>query len=230
MSVTESKLKNGILTLKGVDGSGAAVTVTASCQAQAASIRPGRSDDKAESLEVLCGDVLQGSGSSQPADNLVLSAIQDWSKTDGFSAFTWTNRDKTVHFEFTPAGADPANKWTGDCTVVLPQEVGGSVNQRLTADLEWPITSLTPPTGFGAGYGSKAPTGLAAPTGGGKEWTLVPTGAAKPANLAALKADPVIGDSGTAKPAAAFGAGEFITLGDGTKANFTTVWVAGVHA
>jgi hypothetical protein len=48
------------------------------------------------------------------------------------------------------------------------------------------------------------------------------------ANLAALKAHATIGDSGTAKPTAAFTEGQYVKLADGSKASWDgTAWVAG---
>ena len=70
-------------------------------------------------------------------------------------------------------------------------------------------------------------TGVTAGTPG----TFAPTGATLPATLAALKADAVVGDSGTAKPAQAWTTGQYIVLGDNSEANWNgTVWVQGRHA
>lgn len=233
MSVVESKLHRGRLTLTAGAGASAS-TIEVACQATAVSIVPGKEDSgNGDSIEVLCGDVLTGAASSKPADTLNISAIQDWSAVaaSSFSAFTWAHRGETVQFSWQPT-ADAATKWEGTIVIDVPATVGGTVGERLTADLSYPVASLTKvPTGFGTGYGAPAITGLTAPAGGAKEWHVAPAGAALPADLAALKAHAVIGDTGTAKPGAAFGAGEFITLGDGSKANFSgSAWVAGAHA
>lgn len=50
----------------------------------------------------------------------------------------------------------------------------------------------------------------------------------RPENLAVLKADPEVGDSGTNKPGAAWTAGQYVVLGNGTEANWNgTAWVTG---
>jgi hypothetical protein len=62
----------------------------------------------------------------------------------------------------------------------------------------------------------------------GIQGTLAPANATVPANLAALKADPVIGDSGTSKPGAAWTTGQYIDLADASKAHWSgTAWVVG---
>lgn len=233
MSVVESKLHRGRLTLTAGTGPGASV-VEVACQATSVSIVGGKEDTgNADSIEVLCGDVLTGASNSKPADTLNITAIQDWdaAAAKSFSAFTWAHRGETVKFSWQPT-ADAATTWEGTIVIDVPATIGGTVNERLTNDLSYPVASLTKvPTGFGTGYGAPAITGVTAPTGGAKEWHVAPAGAGLPADLAALKAHAVIGDSGTAKPSAAFGAGEFLTLGDGSKANFSgTAWAAGAHA
>lgn len=67
-------------------------------------------------------------------------------------------------------------------------------------------------------------TGVVAGTPG----TWQPANAAIPANLAALKADPTVGDSGTNKPTIAWTTGEYVNLADSTKAHWDAVaWVIG---
>jgi hypothetical protein len=52
-----------------------------------------------------------------------------------------------------------------------------------------------------------------------------------PANLAALKANPTVGDSGSIVPTGAFTTGQYVTLGDGSKASWDgAAWVAGAAA
>jgi hypothetical protein len=49
-----------------------------------------------------------------------------------------------------------------------------------------------------------------------------------PANLAALQADPIIGNAGTSKPGAAWTVGQYVDLGDASDASWNgTAWVAG---
>ena len=52
-----------------------------------------------------------------------------------------------------------------------------------------------------------------------------------PANLTALKADPEHGDSGTAKPTADFTNGQYVKLGDNSKANWAgSAWTVGARS
>lgn len=82
-----------------------------------------------------------------------------------------------------------------------------------------PAIALPPPI---------AVTGVTAGTPG----AFQPSGAAVPADLAALKADPVVGDAGTAKPAATpWTTGQYVDLGDASKASWDgTAWIAGIAA
>jgi hypothetical protein len=62
----------------------------------------------------------------------------------------------------------------------------------------------------------------------GMPGSFQPANAVPPADLAALKADPVVGDAGSAMPGPAWGGGEWVQLGDGSHAHWDgTMWVAG---
>jgi hypothetical protein len=70
-------------------------------------------------------------------------------------------------------------------------------------------------------------TGVTAGTPG----AFQPAGATIPADLADLKADPAVGDTGTAKPSTAWTAGQYVNLGDASKASWDgTAWIAGPAA
>lgn len=74
------------------------------------------------------------------------------------------------------------------------------------------------------------PTGPASPTSvtAGTPGSFTPSGTA-PDDLAALKADPVVGDAGSSKPGAAWTTGQYIVLGDSSQAHWNgTAWVTGV--
>lgn len=82
-----------------------------------------------------------------------------------------------------------------------------------------------------AAFTAPAITGLTAPTGTALAWTATPDRSVPPADLATLKADGVIGDSGTAKPAAKFTTGQYYVLLDGSRVSYDgTAWVAGAAA
>jgi hypothetical protein len=85
-----------------------------------------------------------------------------------------------------------------------------------TADVKNPSPTDQPPVTYLQRQGGTQPTVPATGVTAGSPGALVPANATVPANLAALKADPVIGDSGTNKPGAAWTTGQFINLGTGT--------------
>lgn len=79
------------------------------------------------------------------------------------------------------------------------------------------------PSLAGAVVTPPAITGVAAGTPG----SFSPAEALPPADLAALKIHPVVGESGTAKPGAAWTTGQFVNLGTGTAHWDGSAWVAG---
>ena len=212
MTVIESRLKSGVLTLKTTGGS--ASTYQAACQSTNVRIVPGVENDNEDSVEVLCGDTITGASSSKPADVLAVTAIQDFTDPAGFIAFTWAHRGETVEFTWKPNGT-AAQTWAGTLTIDKPYEVGGEVNARLTADIEWPIVSLVPPTGFGTGYGSPS-------KGAAKPGDVFPAEATVSAEDA-TNAGKLAGLGFVASPTTAWTAGQKIQVGthsfhwDGTK-------------
>ena len=226
MSITESRLKSGSLTLTvGQD------TIAVGCQAKNVSIDADQ-DGGDDRIEVLCGDVSGGSATAK--DTLHIENIQDFTDPAGVQAFLWRNRGRTAEFSWAPDKT--TQPWTGKVTIVAPT-VGGDVNKQLDYSLDLPILEHTRPfDGFGTGAIDPNPivviTGITAPQGPAKEWKLTPLAATLPADLAAVKGHTIIGDSGTAKPSRDFTTGEFLTLGDGTKAHYATTggWAAGAAA
>ena len=226
MSITDSRLKSGSLTLTvGAD------SIAVSCQAKNVSIDPDQEggDDR---IEVLCGDVTGGSASAR--DILHIENIQDFTDPAGVQAFLWRHRGRTADFSWAPDKTTAA--WTGKVTVVAPQ-VGGDVNKQLDYSIDLPILEHTQPfTGFGTGAidpsGIVVITGITAPVAPALEWRLAPLAATLPADLAALKGHTLVGDAGTSKPSRDFTQGEFLTLGDGSKASYKTSggWAAGAAA
>lgn len=226
MAITDSRLKQGSLTLKvGQD------TITASCQARNVEIQAGVTDG-GDRIEVLCGDV--AGGSSTADDVLHIDSIQDFTDPKGVQAFLWRNRGRTAEFSWAPDKT--TQPWTGRVTVMAPN-VGGDVNKQLEYGLDLPVLEhIKPFSGFGTGQidpsGIVVITGITAPTNPSKEWVFAPLAATLPASLAALKGHAVVGDQGTSKPSRDFTAGEYVTLGDGAKANYAATggWVTGAKA
>ena len=221
MTITEARLKSGVLTLKAGAGP-SATTYQAACQATNVRIVPGTDDNKTDAVEVLCGDIASAASAAKPADTLNVSSIQDFTDPAGFQAFTWAHRGEDVEFTWKPSAT--SGEWHGKVTISVPIEVGGEVNQRLTADVAWPIVSLTPPTGFGTGYGTSKPDKGAAAPGDvfPAEGTVSASDAQNAAKLAGL--------GYTAKPSTAWTTGQKITIG-GYDFNWTgSAWAAGAHA
>lgn len=230
MTIIKSKVATGKLELS-ADGT---TFTTFDCQPTAAAIKPGDSGaSNVDELEVLCGEQdSEGGSSASRTATLDVTLISDF-LTKGLVAFSWQHAGQKIKFKWTPnAATAPTEVWEGtvDMTAI---EVGGEVNQRLTPSISWNISALRMPPIFGGTWylGGPALTGITAPVGAGNvEWHTAPAGSVPPADLGALKLHPVIGNAGTAKPAADFKPGEFFSLGDGSKASWATAtgWVVHV--
>lgn len=226
MTITESRLKSGSLTLTvGQD------TIAVSCQAKNVSIDPDQ-DGGDDRIEVLCGDVSGGSATAK--DTLHIENIQDFTDPAGVQAFLWRNRGRAAEFAWAPDKTSTA--WTGKVTVVAPQ-VGGDVNKQLDYSLDLPILEHTSTfDGFGTGdidpVGVVVITGITEPQSPSLQWMFTPVAATLPGTLALLKGHTVVGDQGSAKPSRDFTTDEFVMLGDGSKASFATAtgWAAGEAA
>jgi hypothetical protein len=217
MSVVDARVKKGSLTLGGD---------TYSCQPTNVTIAPDHEGNAEDTVEVLCGDTLVDATGTTLIANLTMTAIQDWTNSAGLIAFSWDQDNVENDFEWQPS-ADAQDKWVGK---VVPEAltVGGDVGARITSDAEWKITQLVTPPRLGSktviGGATVAITGVSAGTPG----AFAPGGATLPANLSALKADPVVGDAGTSKPGTAWTTGQWVNLGDGSHAYWNgTAWAVG---
>ena len=114
--------------------------------------------------------------------------------------------------ELMPNTTEPGYVWKGpaymdasiDCSMNAPKITG-----TFKASGDWAVPGEVVATGAGPG------TGLG---------TFTPAGASPPANFAALTGV-------TATPATAWTTGQYILLGDGSKANWNgTAWAVGAHA
>ena len=168
-TITESKLKNGRLTLGGVEFS---------CQPTNVTISSDYEED-GDPVEVLCGAGLPAA--TTVSKTLKITAIQDFTNPTGFMRYLREHELETVAFVWQATPAAETASGTVQCRL---GDWGGDVGKRLTTAPELPITpgSLvwTPPT---------PATGATAGTPG--TWT--PDGSAPPANEAActgLTADP----------------------------------------
>lgn len=216
MAVTDSRVRKGSLI---VDGQ------IFSCQPTNVNITPEHTGGDEETLEVLCGDTVTDAASATLTATLNMVAIQDFTNPAGLIAFAWSNDGLEKDFSWQPT-EDPLDTWTGR-TVVQALTAGGDVAARLTTDAAWPINYLKLPEKLGAKVvlGSAiAITGVTA----GDPGAFTPSGADLPDDLAALKLDAVVGDTGSAKPTAAWTTGQWVYLGDGSEAHWDgTAWLDG---
>lgn len=146
----------------------------------------------------------------------------DLANAAGLLALSWDSPGTSQSFEFIPNTAlgtvfsgtlviDPLN--------VKADDYGGD----LTSDFSWVIVGKPSRVVNG---GAVAISGVTAGTPG----SFQPGNATIPANLAALKADPVVGDAGTNKPSAAWTTGQSVNLASGSAHWDGTAWVTGVAA
>lgn len=126
-----------------------------------------------------------------------------------------------VTFQVTGAATKGGNAWgVGPYDVVLDEtDVPGPLNTALSDrnHLHMELTSVPPPTDTGAIALGVPATGATA----GIPATLTPTNSYPPADLAAAS-------TLTASPTTAWTTGQYVLLGDGTKAHWTSsAWAAG---
>lgn len=123
MPITESKLKNGVLTVDGREFATQASNVTLSPD----------TNEQGDTLEVLSGDTIL------PAEttswSLSIDAVQDFTDVAGFVNYAMQNAGDVVPFTWTPNATGPT--YTGSVKV-RAVEIGGDVNARLTTSADWP--------------------------------------------------------------------------------------------
>jgi hypothetical protein len=123
------------------------------------------------------------------------------------------------------AGPWPVVKDAGGTDSILPEPLDPS-DHLLLID-----TALAPPPEACDPIPMPEPPEPVEITGvvAGAPGTFQPLNSVRPANLAALAADPVVGDMGTNKPTTAWTVGQYVDLADSTKAHWDAdSWVAGV--
>jgi hypothetical protein len=207
MTVVESKLRTGRLVLS--DGT---TTVDFACQPTSVIIKSSYKED-GDPVEVLCGDTLPAA--TTVAKSLVVTAIQDFDNPAGFMRYLRDHELQEIEFAWQ---ANPAAEVAAGTVQSRQGDWGGDVGKRLTTAPEMPIITLDwlppPPVATGATAGTPG------------TWT--PAGSMAPRTLSDLQtADPAI----TATPAAVWGTGESVVLGDASAAHWSgTAWSAGAAA
>jgi hypothetical protein len=169
MTVVESRLKKGVLTLGPTD----TPDLDFSCQVTNARIKSSYNDDDGE--ETLCGDMVAGD-TTLKGRSLAGTAIQDFDSADGWVNYCFAHDLEIVPFVYTP-NATGSPTYTGNVRVRVPDETaGGDVNTRLKADFEWQISGTlgiaypeAPPLAAGEpvdqGEGEDAPATVEVETG-----------------------------------------------------------------
>lgn len=160
------------------------------------------------------------------AYTLTLDMLSDWKNPDSLSWFLVNHSDATdVKFTLIDrAGTtDGGVKITGVISSMPAIQAGGaSGSASAFTGVIFALAgkpTLVPATAAGA---------LASVTTSAGGGTVGPLGATRPANLAALQGDTVIGDGGTAAPSGDTPIGEFLMLADKSMAHYkTNAWVVG---
>lgn len=156
MAITESRLKDGTLTLGTAPGD-----MDFSCQVTNARINSSYDDD-GDAVETLCGDQIPA-GRKLSGRSLAGTFIQDWTAAAAASIteYCYDHDLELVDFTYTPNVAGPT--LTGTLRVEVPAETyGGDVNTRVTSDFEWQLTAplvRTPPTAAAATAGVGSTSG-----------------------------------------------------------------------
>lgn len=155
MTITESRLKDGVLTL-GPVGTG---QIDFSCQVTNARINSSYDDD-GDAVETLCGDMIPA-GRKLSGRSLAGTFIQDWTApaAESITDYCYEHDLEQVEFSYTPNVAGPT--LSGTLRIEVPAETyGGDVNTRITSDFEWALTAplvRTPPVAQGASSTQQQP-------------------------------------------------------------------------
>lgn len=129
--ITESRNKNGVLTLDGD-----------AFNTQATNVRlTPKTDEVGDSLEVLSGDTI--TPEDETTWSLAIGAVQDFDDPAGFVNFAMSNAGEVVPYTWKPNPDAPTYAGT---VRVRPVEIGGDVNKRLTTDAAWPCQQDPVPT------------------------------------------------------------------------------------
>lgn len=122
MTITDSRLKNGTLTINALPFATQATNVR---------LVP-KTSSSGDTLEVLSGDTIDP---DETVDwSLVIEAVQDFTDEAGFVNFTLQNAGEVHPYSWKPNATGPTYSGT---VRVQPVEVGGDVNARNTTTAEW---------------------------------------------------------------------------------------------
>jgi hypothetical protein len=183
--------------------------------------------DKQE-LNTLCPDGSY-SETTERTYSLDVTGVQDVETQDSFMLFLWTHAGEDAEAIFYPVadknGTPQGYGWKGEVKLSPPDTIGNTTSgtyATFTASLPYqgkPV--LIDSTGAEVSPAPVTPTGVTA----GSPGAFTPANATAPANLAALQALGALGQS------AAWTAGQYVVLGDGSYATWGgAAWAAATKA
>lgn len=218
MTVNDSRLLKGTLTFGETGSTDAAEGQTTNLIIEQ---QDGDSEDQAY---VLSGESVGGETTAGPW-HITGTCIQDFDASPSLQQWSYVNRGTWQPFTFTPNDKATSPTVTGEVYVKF-LGLGGDVKVRITRDFDWAVRG---PSGasepdFGDWGDAVTPPVTATGATSGTPGTFTPSGAAAPANLAAMT-------SITASPTTAWATGEYVVLGDASNANWDgTAWKSGKAA
>jgi hypothetical protein len=195
-----------------------------SCQVTGAAINSSSNTTTTSVPATFCGPASEASVPVASSFTLDLDFLQDWTEAAGLSAWLFKNDATEQAFALYLKGS--TNPVATGKIIAQAGAFGGTPGEALTASVSLNIQGypdIKDPTG--ASIRATTPPVVADPL----NITAATFGVDPvPADLTALKADAKHGDAGTAAPAQ-FTTGQYVTLGDASKANFKTTgkWTAG---
>lgn len=131
MTITESKLKSGTLTLD---------SEAFACQAVNVKLTPNHNTTTQtdEPVETLCGTTTEPTEEEtiRTTWTLNIEAIQDFTNPDGFVRFTIDRNQQVVDFTWKPNATGPT--FSGRCRI-LAVEIGGEINRRINTSGAFPV-------------------------------------------------------------------------------------------
>jgi hypothetical protein len=143
----------------------------------------------------------------------------DLANASGLMALSWDNPGSSQDFVFIP-NSDLGVSFTGTLVIDPLNVQADEYGADITSDFSWVVVGK-PTVDRGAALTISGVTA-------GSPGSFQPSGVTPPADLAALKADPVVGDTGSNKPSTAWTTGQSVNLGTGSAHWDGSVWATGL--
>lgn len=206
-------------------------STTWQCQLTSAALTAASNVQTTDRAATLCSPPGTTIVVGEDAFTLDIEQFQDVNVAAGLQAFLFANRTREAFFYFSADGPDGAPRAIGRVRLTS-STIGGAAYTDLTATLSLPLVRA-PDIEFGQGGDTVIVTGAgSAPISGvtaGTPGSFQPTGVTPPANLAALAADPVVGNTGSNKPGVTpWTTGQSVNLGTGSAHWDGDEWITGL--